>query len=89
LYVHLLLSSGSSDVVLVVCVEQFSGDDSGDALGNEDTGVLGVDRVLGTSLAVVMAAGCATSSLEDNSIPAELTEEDPDSFAVNAHLRPR
>ena len=80
MYVHLLLSPASSDVVLVVCVEQVSGDDSGDALGNEDTGV---DRILRTSLAVVMAASCATSSLEDNSIPAELTEEDPE-FAVNA-----
>ena len=88
MYVHLLLSPASSDVVLVVCVELVSGDDSGDALGNEDTGVLGVDRILRTSLAVVMAASCATSSLEDNSIPAELTEEDPE-FAVDAHLRPR
>jgi hypothetical protein len=49
----------------VVCVEQVSGDDPGDGLGNEDTGVLDVDRALRTSLAAVMAAGCATSSLED------------------------
>lgn len=46
-------------------MELVSGDDSGDGLGNEDTGVLDVDRALRTSLAAVMAAGCATSPLED------------------------